>query len=143
MLETKLFSWFKNSYLKTNPEIVSIDEIPDAAISSKKSLGVTLNWIHTTEFCHKVCKKFNALRPLSNSMWIKKRRTLVKAFVESQSIFRPSIWMLHFGILNSKPNIIYGGLYILAINYILMNSLIKMVSLEFKKKCSHFSHCNL
>ena len=143
MLETKLFSWFKNSYLKTNPEIVSIDEIPDAAISSKKSLGVTLNWIHTTEFCHKVCKKFNALRPLSNSMWIKKRRTLVKAFVESQSIFRRSICMLHFGVLNSKPNIIYWGLYMLAINYISMNSLIKIVSLEFKKKFSNFSHCNL
>ena len=43
VLETKLFSWFKNSYLKTNPEIVSIDEISHAAISSKRSLGVTIN----------------------------------------------------------------------------------------------------
>ena len=72
MLETKLSSWFKNSYLKINPEIVSIDETPNAAISSKISLGVTVNWIHTTEFCHKVCKIFNALRPLSSSMSIKK-----------------------------------------------------------------------
>ena len=43
VLETKLSSWFKNSYLKINPEIVSIDETPNAAISSKISLGVTVN----------------------------------------------------------------------------------------------------
>ena len=71
---TKLFRWFKNNHLKTNPgkshillstnkpEIVSIDEISLAASFHEKLLGVTIDSelkseSHIKVLCLKVDKK--------------------------------------------------------------------------------------
>ena len=98
---TKLFRWFKNNHLKANPgkyhillstnnlEIFSIDGIPLAASSHEKLLVVTIDSElkfenHIKELCLKVDKKNNALCHISSFMSLEKRRTLMKAFTESQ-----------------------------------------------------------
>ena len=41
---------------------------------------------------------------MSSSMSLEKRRTLMKAFIESQFNYCPLIWMLHSRALNNKIN---------------------------------------
>ena len=121
---TNLFRWFKNNHLKTNPEksrilistnrleIVSIDGILLAASSHEKLLGVTIDSElkfenHIKELCLKVDKKNKVLCHMSSSMSLEKRRTLMKAFIESQFNYCPLIWMLHSRTLNNKINCIH------------------------------------
>ena len=121
---TKLFRWFKNNHLKANPgkshillstnklEIVSIDGIPLAASSHEKLLGVTIDSElkfenHIKELCLKVGKKINALCLISSSMSLGKRKTLMKAFIESQFNYCPLMWMLRCRTLNNKINHIH------------------------------------
>ena len=99
--------------LSTNKlEIVSIDGIPLAASSHEKLLGVTIDSElkfenHITEICLKVSKKINALCRISSFMSLEKRRTLMKAFIESQFNYCSLIWMLHSITLNNKINHIH------------------------------------
>ena len=121
---TKLFLWFKNNHLKANPgkshillsskkpEIVSVDGISIAASPHEKLLGVTIDSElkfenHITEICHKVSKKINALCRISSFMSLERRRTLMKAFIESRFNYCPLIWMFHSRTLNNKINRIH------------------------------------
>ena len=121
---TKLFLWFKNNHLKANPgkshillstnklEIVSIDGIPLAASSHEKLLGVTIDSElkfenHIKELCLKVDKKNKVLCHMSSSMSLEKRRTLMKAFIESQFNYCPLIWILRSRTLKNKINHIH------------------------------------
>ena len=121
---TKLFLWFKNNHLKANPgksqillsskkpEIDSADGISIAASSHEKLLGVIIDSElkfenHITEICLKVSKKINALCRISSFMSLEKRRTLMKAFIESQFNYCPLIWMFHSRTLNNKINRIH------------------------------------
>ena len=118
---TKLFLWFKNNHLKANPgkshillsskkpEIVSVDSISIAASCHKKLVGVIIDSElkfenHTTVTCLKVSKKINALCRISSFMSLEKRRTLMKAFIESQFNCCPLTWMFHSRTLNNKIN---------------------------------------
>ena len=149
---TKLFHWFKNNHLKGNPgtshillgtnklEIVSIDGIPLAASSHEKLLGVTIDSklkseSHIKELCLKVDKKNKVLCHMSSSMSLEKRRTLIKAFIESQFNYCPLIWMLRSRALNNKINHIHERA-LRTIIHLSMNSLIKMTPLRFIKKMS-------
>ena len=97
---TKLFRWFKDNHLKDTPgkshilhkskkpQIVSTDGIPYAASSHEKLRGVTIDSElkfenHITELYLKVSKNLNPLCRISSSMSLEKRRTLMKAFIES------------------------------------------------------------
>ena len=87
------------------PEIVSIGRIPLATTSHEKLLGVTIslelkfeNYI--SKLCLKVCL-------ISSFMSIEKRRTLIKAFIESQFNYFLRILMLHFTTLSNKINRIH------------------------------------
>ena len=62
---------------------------------------------HIKELCLKVGKKINALCHISSSMSLEKRRTLMKAFIESQFNYCPLIWMLRSRTLNNKINHIH------------------------------------
>ena len=121
---TKFFRWFKNNHFKVNPgkshillsskkpEIVSVDGISLAASSHEKLLGVIIDSElkfenHITEMCLKVSKKINALCRISSFMSLEKRKTLMKAFIESQFNYCPLIWMLHSRTLNNKVNRIH------------------------------------
>ena len=105
---TKLFLWFKNNHLKVNPgkshillsskklEIVSVDGISIAASSHEKLPGVIIDSElkfenHISEICLKVSKKVNAVCRISSFMSLEKRRTLMKAFIESQFNYCPLI----------------------------------------------------
>ena len=118
---TKLFRWFKNNHTKANPgkshillsskkpEIVSVDGISLAASYHEELLGVIIDSElkienHITEICLKVSKK---LCRISSSMSLEKRRTLMKAFIESQFNYCPLIWMFHSRTLNNKINHIH------------------------------------
>ena len=121
---TKHFRWFKNNHTKANPgkshillsskkpEIVSVDRISLAASSHEKLLEVIIDSElkfenHITKLCLKVSKKINALCRISGFMSLEKRRTLMKAFIESQFNYCPLIWMLHSRTLNNKINRIH------------------------------------
>ena len=99
--------------LSTNKlEIVSVDEVSLAASSHEKLLGVTIDSAlkfenHIKEFCLKVGKKINALCRMSNSTSLGKRKTLMKAFIESQFNHCPLIWMFRSRTLNNKINHIH------------------------------------
>ena len=120
----KLLHWFKNNHLKANPgkshillgtnkfEIVSIDGVPLAASSHEKFVGVTIDSElklenHIKKLCLKVDKKNKVLCHMSSSMSLEKRRTLMKAFIESQFNYCPLIWMLRSRALNNKINHIH------------------------------------
>ena len=121
---TKRFHWFKNNHLKANPgkphillgtnklEIASIDGIPLAASFHEKLLRVTIDSElkfenHIKELCLKVDKKNNVLCHMPNSMSLEKRKTLMRAFIESQFNYCPLIWMLRSRALNNKINHIH------------------------------------
>ena len=150
--QTALFLWIKNNHLKANPgkshiflsykkpEIVSVDGISIAASSHEKLLGVIIDSKfenQITEICLKVSKKIDALCRISSFMSLEKRRTLMKAFIESQFNYCPLIWMLHSRTLNNKINRIHERAlrtYILTIIHLSKNSLIKMAPLRFIKE---------
>ena len=48
--------------------------------------------------------KLSALRRYSRLLSFEKRRTLLKAFVESQFAYSPLVWMFHNRSLNNKIN---------------------------------------
>ena len=121
---TKLFRWFKSNHLKANPgkfhillsslkpKIVSVDIMFLAASSQIKLLGVIIYSElkfenHVTELCLKVSKKINGLCLISSFMSLRKRRTFMKAFIESQFNYCPLIWMDHCRTLNNKINCIH------------------------------------
>ena len=99
--------------LSTNKlEIDSIYGNPHAASSHEKLLGVTIDSElkfenHIKELCLKVGKKINAVCHISSSMSLEKRRTLMKAFTESQFNYCLLIWMLRSRTLNNKLNDIH------------------------------------
>ena len=73
-------------------------------------------------------------------MSLEKRRTLMKAFIQSQFNYCPLIWMLHSRTLNNKINRIHDrALRTVYSDYKIRpseNSLIKMASLRFIKEMS-------
>ena len=58
---------------------------------------------HVSSICSKASKKLHALGHLATFMSFEKRRTLMKAFIESQCNYCPPIWMLN-SIMNNKTN---------------------------------------
>ena len=82
--------------------------------SSQKELllGVTIdNELkfddHINYLCKKAGQKLNALARIATFMDTNKKRTIMKAFVESQFSYCPLIWMFHSRGLNNKINRIH------------------------------------
>ena len=59
---------------------------------------------HVSSICSKASKKLHVLGRIATFMSFKKRRTLIKAFIESQFNYCPLIWMFHSRIMNNKIN---------------------------------------
>ena len=115
--------WFKNNYLKLNTDkcrlIVSgnkheqvwanigkdlIQESNDV-----KLLGITIDRDlkldkHVLKLCSKANQKLSALSRIAKLLSFNKRRTLFKAFVESQSKYCQIVWMFHSRRTNNKIN---------------------------------------
>ena len=75
----------------------------------EKLLGVTfdkkLNFTkHVEDLCKKANQKLHALARLSNYMDPVKLRLLMDAFIKSQFIYCPLVWMFHDRTINSNVN---------------------------------------
>ena len=120
-ISTKVFNWFGNNPMKANPdkchlllsakspEVVSIDGIQITSSTAETLLGITidseLNFEnHLSAICDKVSRKINALGRIANYMTLKKRRIVMKTFIESQFNYCPLIWMFHSRTINNKIN---------------------------------------
>ena len=74
-----------------------------------KLLGVTIDRDlkfdkHVLKLCSKANQKLSALSRMANLLSFNKRRTLFKAFVESQFKYCPIVWMFHSRRTNNKIN---------------------------------------
>ena len=120
----EMLSWFAFNGMKANPEkchvLLSNDEICHANIgnhsieSSKqqKLLGILidnkLNFEkHINELCTKASQKLSALCRISSFMSTKQKRTIMKAFINSQFGYCPLVWMNHSRKINNRINRIH------------------------------------
>ena len=74
-----------------------------------KLLGVTIDRDlkfdkHVLKLCSKANQKLSALSRIAKLLSFNKRRTLFKAFVESQFKYCPIVWMFHSRRTNNKIN---------------------------------------
>ena len=96
---------------KTQPDV----SIGDASIktSSKETLlGILIDSElsfdqYISSVCSKTSKILHALVRMATFMSSNKRRTLIKAFIESQFNYCPLIWMFHSRAMNNKINRIH------------------------------------
>ena len=115
----KLFDWFpKNSMTadankchlllsKNIKHVACINHIQIENNTSEKLLGVTIDSelkfdIHVNNLCKKATQKLNALARISGYMDSSKKRTRVKAFINSH--FSYLVWMFHSREINNKIN---------------------------------------
>ena len=110
-ISSKLFHWFQYNHFKANPGkchlLLSSKNPTDVSIgdtSIKTSTTETLLGIlidselsfdqHISSVCSKVSKKLHALGRIATFMSFNKRRTLMKAFIESQfNYFTQKQWI--------------------------------------------------
>ena len=78
------------------------ETFPGIAIHSELSFDQ-----HISSICSKASKKLHALGRIATFMSFNKRRTLMKAFIESQFNYCPLIWMFHSRTRNNKINRIH------------------------------------
>ena len=124
VISDKLFHSFQYNHLKANlgkchlllsSKTATDISIGDASLktSTKETLlGILIDSElsfdqHVSSICSKASKKLHALGRIATFMSFKKRKTLVKAFTESQFNFCPLIWMFHSRITNNKINRIH------------------------------------
>ena len=118
--------WFEANYMKLNQDKchflfagnthehlwVKVGEEMIWESSQEKLLGVVIDkklkfGIHLTKLCKKVSAKVTALARLVKIIPFKKKRLLMKAFIESQFSYCPLIWMFCSRKMNNKINYIH------------------------------------
>ena len=90
-------------------EKVKINDVVLTSSVEEKLLGITLDSElkfkkHITDICNKASQKIHVLSRITSYMSLKRRRVLMKTFVESQFNYCPLIWMFHSRRLNNKIN---------------------------------------
>ena len=123
-ISSKLFQWFQYNHLKANPgkcililsfKTPTVVSIGDASIktSTKETLlEILINSElsfdqHISSICSTDSKKLHALGRIATFMSFNKRRTLLKAFIESQFNCCPLLWMFYSRTMNNKINRIH------------------------------------
>ena len=118
--------WFGINYMKLNVDKCHLiigghkEESVTAHIGgydiretqSEKLLGIQIDnelsfSEHVSELCKKAGKKLNALSRLCKVLSFKKRKSLVKAYFESQFKYCPLVWMCCNRTLNNKMNALH------------------------------------
>ena len=94
------------------PSTLVIDGSSIETNTKKVLLGITINKDlkfddHINSLCTKACQRLNALASLAPYMNVEKRRTTMKAFIESQFGYCPLVWMFHSRSINNKRNRIH------------------------------------
>ena len=93
---------YEHTYAKTGKiKIWESDEVKLLGINIDRNLKFN---IHVSTLCAKAGRKLTVLNRLVKLLNLKKRRLLMKAFIESQFNYCPLIWMFHSRTLNSKIN---------------------------------------
>ena len=115
--------WFRYNYMKLNADkchllvggykhecmISTVDNQHIIKTLKEKLLGVLLDKdlnfdAHVNSIYKKACQKLNALVRLCKILPFHKRRSNMKAFVESQFSYCPLVWMFNSRELNTKIN---------------------------------------
>ena len=119
-----LFKWFPNNYMVANADkcllLTSTSEEVSVKIENEiikkplqeKLLGIVIdNRVtfepHMKNLCKKAGQKLHALARIANYMDIRKRRSIMNAFILSQFSYCPLIWMFHSRKLNHRINKIH------------------------------------
>ena len=94
------------------PTDVSIGDASIKTSTKETLLGILIDSElsfdqHISSICSKASKKLHALGRIASFMSFNKRRTLMKAFIESQFNYCPLIWMFHSRTMNNKINCIH------------------------------------
>lgn len=100
-----LFEWFNNNFIRANSDksneatSVTIDGLSIES-SKKYVLGTTNDYEskfdeHVNSLCKKAGGTLNALTGIAPSVGVNKKRSIVKAFIESQFGYCPLLWMFH------------------------------------------------
>ena len=79
---------------------------------ARENLTWNLDWLisfdqHISPICSKSSKTLHALGRIATFMSFNKRRTLIKAFIESQFNYCPLMWKFHSRAMNNKINRIH------------------------------------
>ena len=123
-VSNKRFHWFHYNHLKINPgkrhlflsyktpTDVSIGDASLTTSTKETLLGILIDSElsfdqHISSICSKASQKLHALGRIATFMSFNKRRTLMKAFIESQFNYCPLIWMFHSRTMNNKINRIH------------------------------------
>ena len=116
-----LFTWFDFNHMKINSGkshmlfsgndnlSVNIDNHIITSENKNEIIGIILDSKlffedHKNNTCKKASQKLNALARVALYMCLKKRKTVMKAFVTSQFGSCPLVWMFHSRYLNNKIN---------------------------------------
>ena len=94
------------------PTVVSIGDASIKTSTKETLLEILINSElsfdqHISSICSTDSKKLHALGRIATFMSFNKRRTLMKAFIESQFNYCPLIWMFHSRTMNNKINRIH------------------------------------
>ena len=94
------------------PTDVSIGNISIKTSTKETLLGIFIDSElsfdqHISSICSKMSKKLHALGRIATLRSFNKRRTLMKAFIESQFNYCPLIWMFHSRTMNNTVNRIH------------------------------------
>ena len=119
-----LLKWFKENFLKANPDkfhillstkndlSLKLNEVTISNSNCEKLLGIKIDngltfESHVETLCKKASQKLNALSRIASSLKFDQRKTIMNAFITSQFSYAPVIWMFHSRRLNNRINHIH------------------------------------
>ena len=120
-----LSEWFANNGLKANPHkfhlilnvnrndiFIEIQQFKILNSNAQKLLGIKVdNKLsfddHVRDLCNKASQKLHALAGIAHYMQTFKKRTIMKAVINSQFGHCPLVWMFHNRTLNNRINKIH------------------------------------
>ena len=120
-----LLDWFAINGFKANPDkfhflcstfdvnnFLQIQQYKIYNTKCEKLLGIKIDnnlsfHEHVSSLCSKAAQKLHALTRIAHFMSFQQRRTIMKAFINSQFGYCPLVWMFHSRKLNNRINIIH------------------------------------
>ena len=109
--------WFENNFMKLNTNkchqvLANVGKDLIWESNNIKPLGITIDRDlkfdkHVLKLCSKANQKLSAHSRMAKLLSFNKRRTLFKAFVESQFKYCPIVWMFDIRRTNNKINRLY------------------------------------
>ena len=120
-----LIAWVVDNSMRANPDkfhlllddsdtnlSIKVDNYEIKNSNEEKLLGITFDnkltfETHVANLCKKATQKLHTLSRVYHYMDERKRRTIMKAFINSQFGHCPLVWMFHSRQLNNRINKIH------------------------------------